>query len=394
MKISSLLLVCLLSVTGFAQSIRRLDKSTITPQALTARIQQLMDTAQVTGMSIAIFNQDQPVYVKAFGTANKTNSTPMDTNTVFWACSYSKAVFAYCVMKLVDQHMIDLDTPLVKYLPKPLPDYVFTKKTRGYQDLRNDPRYEKITARMCLDHTTGFPNYRGFEANGKICIKSDPGTLYGYSGEGMYLLQFVLEQMTGKDYESIAREQVFLPLGMTHSSYVWQPRFDNNYCVGHDTAQHPYEFDARTSAHAAGSLYTNITDWNRFLVAMLTGKGLSRQSAAAMLHPQIPILSKKQFGPDAWVYDKTPATTTIFYGLGVGLLKTPYGIAFFKEGHSEGWGHYSIVFPQKHTAIAIMTNSDNGERIFKSLLEIAIGDVYTPWFWENYIPYNYATVKY
>lgn len=45
-------------------------------------------------------------------------------------------------------------------------------------------------------------------------------------------------------------------------------------------------------------------------------------------------------------------------------------------------------------AIAIMTNSDNGEDIFKALLETAIGDVYTPWYWENYIPYNYTTAKY
>ncbi len=392
--ISSLLLTCFFAATCFAQSIKRLDNTTIAPQALTARIQQLMDTARVTGMTIAVFNRNKPVYVRAFGFADKTTKAPMDTGTIFWACSYSKAVFAYCVMKLVDQHVIDLDTPLVRYLPKSLPDYVFDKKTRGYQDIREDHRYEKITARMCLDHTTGLPNYRGFEEDGKLKIKSGPGTLYGYSGEGIYLLQFVLEQITGKDYETIAQEQVFKPLGMSHSSYIWQKVFDARHCLGHDTAQHAYEFDARTRAHAAGSLYTTITDWDRFLTAMLTGEGLSRKSAAAMLQAQIPILSKKQFGPEALVYDKTPATTNIFYGLGVGLLKTPVGTAFFKEGHSEGWGHYTIAFPEKQMAVAIMTNSDNGEDIFKALLETAIGDVYTPWYWENYIPYNHTTAKY
>ena len=62
--------------------------------------------------------------------------------------------------------------------------------------------------------------------------------------------------------------------------------------------------------------------------------------------------------------------------------------AFFKEGHDEGWGHYSICFPDKGIAIVIMTNNDNGESIFKELLATAIGDIFTPWEWENYIPYN------
>ena len=76
------------------------------------------------------------------------------------------------------------------------------------------------------------------------------------------------------------------------------------------------------------------------------------------------------------------------YGLGWGLLKTPYGIGAFKEGHGDGFQHYSIVFPEAKKGILIMTNSDNGESIFKALLEIGIGDIYTPWEWEGYIPYS------
>src|SRR4030095_5695792 len=74
------------------------------------------------------------------------------------------------------------------------------------------------------------------------------------------------------------------------------------------------------------------------------------------------------------------------YGLGWGLLKSPYGIGAFKEGHGDGFQQYSIIFPEKGTGIIIMTNSDNGESIFKELLEFAIGDTFTPWYWQNYIP--------
>ena len=60
---------------------------------------------------------------------------------------------------------------------------------------------------------------------------------FSYSGEGMYLLQFVLEQITGKDFESIAQEEAFRPLIMKKSSYVWQNAFDKDYCIGHDSLQ-------------------------------------------------------------------------------------------------------------------------------------------------------------
>ncbi|NIG54765.1 serine hydrolase [Chitinophaga sp. Cy-1792] len=376
------------SSTLSAQNIKRLDGSSISSDQLDHTIKELVDTAKVAGLSVAVFNKNKPVYIKSYGYADLSTQKKMDTGTIYWSCSLSKAVFAYIVLKMADKGIIDLDTPLVHYLKKPLYEYVFTKKSRGYQQIKDDKRYEKITARMCLDHTTGLPNYRGFEPDGKLRIKYDPGTRFSYSGEGLYLLQFVLEQITGKDFEVIAQEEAFHPLAMKNSSYVWQDAFDKNYCVGHDSLQKPYEFDKRTSPHSAGSMYTTINDFSIFFSALLQKKGLSKKSSHEMFSPQVAILSRQQFGPNALVDDKTAANTNIFYGLGVGLLKTPYGYAFFKEGHSEGWGHYAIGFPDKGIGIVIMTNSDYGESIFKSLMEAAIGNTFTPWYWENYISYD------
>ncbi|MHA4808720.1 serine hydrolase domain-containing protein [Flavitalea flava] len=376
------------NVTGSERFLRRLDGSKISNVQLTERINRLMDTAKVTGLSITVFNKNKPVYTGTFGYADVTTGQKLDSAAIWWSCSFSKAVFAYYAMKLVDKGVLNLDTPLVHYLNKPLYEYTFTKKSRGYKDIKEDKRFEKITARMCLDHTTGLPNYRGYEPDGKLRIHADPGTRYSYSGEGIYLLQFVLEQITGKDFENSIQEEVLRPLGMVHSSYIWQPAFDGNHCVGHDSLQHAYVFDARTVSHAAGSLYTTIGDFSLFYEALLNQRGLSAKSFRELFRPQIPILSKQQFGPNARVDERDEKTTSLFYGLGFGLIKTPYGTAFFKEGHSEGWGHYSIGFPDKGIAVIIMTNSDQGESIFKELLQTAIGDSYTPWFWDNYIPYN------
>jgi CubicO group peptidase (beta-lactamase class C family) len=94
-------------------------------------------------------------------------------------------------------------------------------------------------------------------------------------------------------------------------------------------------------------------------------------------------------GPQTWK-DTTSENDAIAlgYSLGWGRLQTPFGFGVFKEGHGDGFQHYSILFPEKKLGIVIMTNSDNGESIFKELLEFAIKDVYTPWKWQGYLPYN------
>lgn len=100
-------------------------------------------------------------------------------------------------------------------------------------------------------------------------------------------------------------------------------------------------------------------------------------------------LSKKaQFGPRTKQLTDEYDDIELSYGLAWGLLKSDYGIGAFKEGHSEGFQHYSIIFPDKKIGILIMSNSDNAESTFKELLEFSIGDVFTPWRWENYVPHN------
>ena len=75
----------------------------------------------------------------------------------------------------------------------------------------------------------------------------------------------------------------------------------------------------------------------------------------------------------------------------MGIFTTPYGKAFFKEGHGSGWQHYAIAFLDKQMAFVIMGNSDNAESMFKELVEKLTG-VTIPWEWEGYFPYR-ATVK-
>lgn len=372
---------------SFGQTIKRIDGTHITGDGLQNKIEYLMKTANVSGLAISVFNHDQPVYSRVFGLADVPNHIPLQDSTVLYGASESKLVFAYVVMQLVQEKILDLDKPLVSYLDSPLVSY-HLGKWKGYQDLAGDERYTKITARMCLDHTTGFPNWRWLEPDQKLRIKSNPGARYNYSGEGLVLLQFVIEKMTGKDYETLAQERVFKPLGMLSSSYVWQTRFEGNFAYGHNAKGQPYPIARRHTPGAAGSMSTTLSDFTRFYTALIGARVLTPQSFKEMTRTQITIRSGQQFGPLSTVDSTGNDRIGLGYGLGVGVFHTPYGRAFFKEGHDDGWGHYTVCYPDKQIAIIIMTNNDNGESIFKELLDYAIGDTFTPWQWENYIPYD------
>ncbi|MEP7236823.1 MAG: serine hydrolase domain-containing protein [Ferruginibacter sp.] len=386
----TLLFTCLTAMCFIvhAQFITKLDKSKISFTALDNKIQALMKAANVCGIAVSVFNNNKPVYSKIFGLANVQKNEQLLQTSIMYGASFAKMVFAYTAMQYVQEKVLDLDKPLIEYLNKPLIDYKINGWNRGYQDLKNDERYKKITARMCLTHTTGFPNWRWFEADKKLKIKFEPGSRYSYSGEGLYLLQFVIEQITGKDYETISQERIFKPLGMLNTSQVWQSRFDDHICYGHNAKGEPYDLMKWKEASAGGSMSTTLEDITKFYTALISSQGLTKTSFNEMTRTQVRIRSRSQFGPLSKVDSTDNDNIELGYGLGVGVFKTKYGNAFFKEGHDDGWGHYSVCFPDKKTAIIIMTNNDNGESIFKELLAFTIGDTFTPWRWENYIPYD------
>jgi CubicO group peptidase (beta-lactamase class C family) len=386
----ALIFICL-TYFAVAQTIKRLDGTTISADALTKSIKRLMKNANVHGMAISVFNKNQIVYKKSFGYKRFDTKDTLQTNTNIYGASLSKAVFAVLAMKLVEEKLIDLDKPLQEYLPKPV--YEYGKGTIWNQDytaLKDDSLYKKITTRMCLAHTTGFPNWRWDEPDQKLRIRFTPGLYYGYSGEGLCYLQFVLEKITGKLLEQLMDEKIFHPLGMNSSAYSWKPEFEKNYSYGHAADGKIYPKDKDNAPRSASTLETTLDDYSLFVAAVLQKKILSPASYKTLFTPQIRLRSKRQFGPRAWV-DTTSTDNDkikLSYGLGWGILQTPYGFGAFKEGHGDGFQHYSIVFPDKQLGIVIMANSDNGESIFKELLETAIADKFTPWKWEGYIPYN------
>jgi CubicO group peptidase (beta-lactamase class C family) len=363
-------------------NMRRLDGSSITGAEVDATVTRLMHAAHVTGVSIAILNDSKIAYLKGYGFRDKDKNLPLTPDSVMAAASLTKSAFAYLVMQLVEQGTLDLDKPVYQYFPKPLPEY------ENYTDLAGDPQYKKITARMLLSHTAGFPNLRRFAENKKLGINFEPGSRYAYSGEGLELLQLVVEAITKKSLADLMREHVFEPLGMTRTSMVWEERFDTDYANGYDEQEHSLGPQKRNHADAAGSMQTTVGDYARLMEAIAQSKGLRKETREQMLSPQIAILSKQQFPTLSLETTDEDKAIRLSYGLGWGLYWTPHGRAFFKEGHDDGWRNYTVCFDKTGIGIVIMTNSSNGEGIFKELLETLLRNTYTPIRWEGYAPYD------
>jgi CubicO group peptidase (beta-lactamase class C family) len=359
-------------------SVVRLDSSKISPSEIDTVVARLMERAHVTGVGIAILNDDKVVYLKTYGLRDKEKHLPLTTDSVMTAASLTKPAFATMVMQLVRDRIIELDKPVYEYLPKSLPEYP------AYKDLADDQRYKQITMRMLLDHTSGFPNWRRFTEDKKLRIYFPPGSKFAYSGEGIALAQMVLETVTGKSVIDLMKERVFQPLGMSRTGMVSEERFEDDHAIGYDEEGKSLGLERREKGNAAGSMQTTLRDYARFVQAVLGDGILDRKSRDLMLSPQIQILSKHEFPSLSTETTTANRAIHLSYGLGWGLYQTPYGKAFFKEGHDEGWRHYVVCFDRPKTGILIMANSSNGEDIYSGLLENLLRDTFTPLEWEGF----------
>ena len=141
--------------------------------AIDGEVGKIMQQTNAKGMAVAVIDHGKVVYVNAYGIRN-AKGDPLTTDTVMYGASLTKTVFAYTVLQLVDQGKLKLDEPIKTDLDNPLPTYgpdpVFPDKYGPYKDLADDPRWETITPRMCLNHSTGFSNFWFIEPDQKLHI--------------------------------------------------------------------------------------------------------------------------------------------------------------------------------------------------------------------------------
>jgi len=350
------------------------------PAAIDATVTRLMASEQVPGLGVALIRDGRVTFSKAYGLRNVEQKLPLKTDTVMYGASLTKATFAYFVMQLVDEGRIDLDKPIAAYLPKPLPDY------DNYEDLDGDPRWQRLTMRMLMNHTSGFANFRWIDEGRKLRFHRAPGERYGYSGEGLLLAQFVLETGLKLDVGAEMQRRIFDRFGMKRTSMKWRDDFAANLAETYTLEGKLEPHSRRGNVRVAGSMDTTLDDWSAFLAAVARGEGLSQKAKAEMIRRQIAIDSERQF--PTLLPGKTDRWKSIGlgYGTGWGVFETPMGHAFFKEGHDEGTANYALCIEPKRDCILLLSNSVRAELIFVPLVNALLGEVNLPAEWEGFKP--------
>ncbi len=315
-------------------------------------IPDLMQRARIPGLQVALVRDGKVAWQKGFGVKNAVTLAPVTDETIFEAASLTKPFFAYAVMKMKDEGLIDLDKPLHSFFTREE-----TEKGLGHSlDAEGFKRdwFEKVTSRHVLSHSGGFPHGE----RGKVFpIFFEPGTKWKYSADGYELLQYAIEKLKGEKLDSIMQKYVLDPLGMEKSCMVWREAYEDTMANGHDAFSTRQDYRKRTEAHAAASLYTTAGEYARFICAVLNGEGLKQETWKEMLTSFIDVNEDKSLG----------------WSLGFGLQHDSNGTAFWQWGDYGIFRDYIIAYPEHKIAVIYLTNSFNGLSICSDLVGRSVG---------------------
>jgi CubicO group peptidase (beta-lactamase class C family) len=378
MSLSAVLAPCggLADIPGSEQAaaVRKPDARTIA--ALEKRVPELMKEGTVPGLSMAVIRGGKTYWAHGFGVRDAKTGAPVTDDTIFEAASLSKPVFAYGVLKLVDQGKIDLDTPLTHYLPKPY--------------IEGDARLDKITARIVLSHRTGFPNWRPGDDK-PLTIHFTPGERFSYSGEGFVYLGKVVEQVTGKPLNEYMTEAVFTPLGMTSSSYIWRADYDSRTASPHDAAGEPGEKRKPKDVNTAASLQTTAGDYAKFVEALLNGTGLKPGTIREMEKAQIAVNPECT---NCTEQEPKELSKSVFWGLGIGIQQTAQGESLWHWGDNGRFKCFVVAYPKQKIGAVVFMNGESGLSIIGDVLQTAIGGDMPALRWLKYERYDSPAMQF
>ncbi len=352
------------------------------PAKLDKLVRAGMAETGTKGLAIGYVEGGAVRFAQAYGVRN-AKGDPLTTDTVMYGASLTKAVFGYTVMQLVEARKVDLDRSIATYLQKPLPEYAgMEDRYADWTALAGDDRWRKLTPRILLNHASGFANFGFLEPDGKLKFHFDPGTRYAYSGDGLILLQFVLEAGLGLDLGKEMDARVFVPFGMVRTSMTWRADFATDLADGWKTDGTVEPHDERSRVRASGSMDTTIADFTRFAAAYIRGAGLGAASRRELVRPTLAITTQSQFPSLQPELPRGQQRRDLKAALGIVTFSGPQGAAFFKGGHNDSTGNTWVCVERGKRCVVILANDVRAEPLFPGIVKALLGETGAPWTWE------------
>lgn len=299
--------------------------------------------ANEPGIAAVVVSRGRTVFRGAVGMADLTRGVPMQANHRFAVGSVTKSLTAAAFLTLVEEGRIALDTPLSTYLP----DY---------------PSGGRLTARQLLSHTSGIPDLLemapymtrirdevtlqdlvGFFRDEPLA--SEPGTRWAYSNSGYYVLELLIERVTGLSWEEFLTQRVLAPSGMVNTIFARDrggvPDLAHGYRKVGAAWENPLEM-SYSHLRAAGGLITDLDDLVRFQAALFGGRLLARGTVDRMLEPTA-------------LRDGTTAA----FGLGWFLGDLAGRRTAYHGGYIFGYVAHMLYLPSDSLFVALLSNRED-----------------------------------
>jgi len=311
-------------------------------------IPKIMAEYKVPGQSIALVDRDGILWAAGFGYTDYSRKTPVTTDTIFLICSMSKTITATAVMLAVQDGLLELDVPIIEYLPQ------FTVNSR----FEENPE-KKITLRHLLNHTSGI----AFEApvgNGRelsyssleehvlsvsdTWLRHKVGERYSYSGLGYDLVAYILQIQSGQPFAKYVENKVFTPLNMPNCSV--DPEFIRNHssrAVGHMPYARQIPLAVDIPWVGSGSVYANAKGLARFVQFFLNWGKVAGQT----------VLDENLITS---MY--TPSIRNKVYGLGVQGFHITENYRLGHTGGGIGFGSVMVWLPEYEIGGVLLSNFD------------------------------------
>jgi CubicO group peptidase (beta-lactamase class C family) len=323
---------------------------------LDARVPVLLAKYGVASVGVALIDDGRVTLARVYG--QQGPGVPATDSTLFNLASLTKPVAAETILRLASAGLLTLDEPIAPYWVDP--------------DVAADPRHARLTTRLALSHQTGLPNWRGRSPGGKLAFEFEPGSAFGYSGEGFDYAGRFAERKLGKSFEALTQEYVFAPLGMTSTSYSRRGWMTGRLAIPLDSAGRWAEAQVRDSADwsAANNLITTVGDYARFVVSVMNGDGLTPAIAAERLRPA----RGPQVPPRACSLTP-PAVCPSAVSFATGWLRLDYAdgpVMMFTGLNSRPGGERTIAWfdPRRRHGAVVLTSGDKGQQLFMDVLDL------------------------
>jgi CubicO group peptidase (beta-lactamase class C family) len=359
MRKAFILILTISLLQSATAQIKTSDGRTISFAEMDQFLKATLDSLELPALSVAFISDGKVVYHRKLGVTS-LGGKKVDDQSMFEEASLSKPVFATLALKMVEEGKLDLDKPLYQYLPFP--------------DIAKDERYKRITARMVLDHTTGFPNWRWYDKapdsmkvkEGDMYMLFDPG-IFSYSGEGYHWLAKVVAHINGitlKDLDPLFQRKVAKPIGMKRSYFSWHPYIGKHKVTGYQNGKVFGKYwpaaapdEDSTVFGSASTLHTDALNYAKFLIALMDGKILKAATTNEMLKQQ-------SFIPKEWA----PMWGEIQgWSLGFAVEPTDHGIRYSHGGDNGGFQAGCMFYREQKIGYVFFTNCDQSGPFYVAL---------------------------